>query len=427
MQHGIVSRRLSIATLCLTCFVQVAAFGQQPDGQSVYTLQRAIDEALLSNPGIKAAGFQVDVEQARRELSALPAQMFVQAEIENFLGSGDTNSFDSAEATLQLSRVLELGDKRDLRESLGSARVSLTETSRNLARLDLSAEVARRFIRVIALQEESLAAQQSITLAASTLDIVRQRFDVGSTSEAELATAEIALAQKELAADALEARLEAATLSLATLWGAESAGNLRAQASLFDLPSLASSESLTSRVSGNADLLRSIDERRVLEAERRLAQARDRADLGLSFGVRRLEATDDTALVFGASLPLGRRARSEAEVAASNASLGQLTAETEQRRLDVISVLAGLHAEMRNAYEYFVTLRDSVLPRSEDAAELYREGFEAGRFSLLEFNRAQQDLLTLRREALAAAASYHITLVDIEQLLGGTYESGVIQ
>jgi cobalt-zinc-cadmium efflux system outer membrane protein len=82
---------------------------------------------------------------------------------------------------------------------------------------------------------------------------------------------------------------------------------------------------------------------------------------------------------------------------------------------------------MRNAYEYFVTLRDSVLPRSEDAAELYREGFEAGRFSLLEFNRSQQDLLTLRREALAAAARYHMTLVDIEQLLGGTYESGVIQ
>ncbi|MGD8341227.1 MAG: TolC family protein [Gammaproteobacteria bacterium] len=427
MQHGSVSRRLSIAALCLTSGVLVTAFGQVPNEQSVYTLQRAIDESLVSNPGIRAAGYAVDIERARRELAALPAQMSVETEVENFLGSGETGSFDSAETTLQLSRVLELGDKRGLREGLGSARVGLAETSMTLARLDLSAEVARRFIHLIALQEESLIAQENIALAQSTLEIVRQRFDVGSTSEAELATAEIALAQVELEAGALVARLEAAGLSLGTLWGDEDSSNLAGRANLFDLPSPASLGFLKARVSGNADLLRSVDERRVLEAERRLAEARQRADLGLSFGVRRLEATNDSAFVVGASLPLGRRVRSDAEVAASTSSLNRLSAETEQRRLDVISVLAGLHAELKNAYDRFVSLRDSLLPRSEDAAALYREGFEAGRFSLLEFNRSQQDLLTLRLSALAAAAHYHMTLVDIEQLLGGTYESGVIQ
>ena len=427
MQHRSVSRRLSIAVLCLTCLVSATSSGQVADEQSAYTLQRAIDEALASNPGIRAAGYEIDIATARRDLAALPAPMSIQAEAENFLGSGATNSFDSVETTLQLSRVLELGDKRDLRESLGNTRIDLAETDRTLARLDLSAEVARRFIYLVALQEEGLVATQAVTLAESTLETVSRRVEVGSNSEAELATAEVALAKAQLERSALEARVESARLSLATLWGIENPGDLIAQAQLFNLEPPQTLDSLKARVSDNPSLLRSIDERRVLEAERRLAQTRERADLGLSFGVRRLGETDDTALVFGASLPLGRRQRADAEVAAVSVALNQLDAQRELRRLDAISVVSGLHAEMRNAYDYYVALRDVLLPRSEDAADLYREGFEVGSFSLLEFNRAQQELLALRREALAAAERYHTTLVDIEQLLGGTYESGVIQ
>jgi cobalt-zinc-cadmium efflux system outer membrane protein len=427
MQHGRVSRRVSIAALCLTCIYQATGFGQVPDDQSVYTLQRAIDEALVSNPGIRAAGFEVDIATVGRDLAALPAPLSIQTEAENIFGTGSTKSFDAVEATLQLSKVLELGGKRDLRESLGNARIDLAETDRLLARLDLSAEVARRFIRLIAVQEESQIAVQAVALAESTLETVRQRVNVGSNSEAELATAEVALAQAELGLAAMGTRLEFARLSLATLWGAEQAGSLRGQAALFELPEPAPLESLKTRIPDNPDLLRSIDERRILEAERRLAQTRERADLGLSFGVRHLGETDDTALVFGASLPLGRKQRASADVRAASVALDQLDAETAQRRLDAISVLTGLHAEMRTAFDYYVALRDSLLPLSEDAAALYREGFEVGSFSLLEFNRAQQDLLALRREALAAAERYHTTLVDIEQLLGGTYESGVIR
>jgi len=379
------------------------------------------------NPGIRAAGFEIDVATARRDLNALRAPMSVQVEVENFLGSGAAGSFDSAETTLQISRVLELGGKRDLRERLGNARVDLAATNRTLARIDLAAEVARRFIRLVEVQEELLNAEQAVVLAQRTLEIVRRRVEVGSNSAAELATAEIALGKAQVDLAALGVVLDSARLSLATLWGAEEVGALRGQANLLDLPPLQTFESLASRVSSSPDLLRSIDESHILEAERRLAESRHRSDLGLTFGVRRLGETDDTALVFGATLPLGRRARSSADIAASSAAIDQLNAQTQQRRLQVISVLAGLHAEMRNAWEYYRVLRETLVPRSEDAAALYREGFEVGSFSLLEFNRAQQDLLSLRRESLAAAARYHTLLVDIEQLLGGTYGSGVIR
>jgi cobalt-zinc-cadmium efflux system outer membrane protein len=427
MQHGSVARRLSIAVLCLACIVQANGFAQGSREPSVYTLQRAVDQALASNPGIRAAGYAVDIATVRRDLAALPQPMSLQAEAENFLGSGAAGSFDSAETTLQLSKVLELGAKRDRRERLGNARIELAETDRSLTRLDLSAEIARRFIRLVALQEELEIAGQAVALAESALATVRRRVEVGSNSEAELATADVALAHAELERAALLVRIDAARLRLATLWGADEAGELSAEARLFELPVPQTFESLKARISDNPDLLRSVDERRILEAEKRLAETRARADLGLSFGVRRLGETDDTALVFGASLPLGRRQRADAEVSAATTALDELSARTAQRRLDAISVLTGLYAEMHTAYADYIALRDTLLPRSEQAAELYRQGFEVGSFSLLELNRAEQDLLGLRREALAAAERYHTALVDIEQLLGGTYESGVIQ
>lgn len=427
MQHESVSRRLSVVALGLISVLPAIGAGQVIADRQVYTLSRAIDEALTSNPGIRAAGFDVEIATARRDLAALPAPMSVQAEAENFLGSGRTSAFDGVETTLQLSTVLELGGKRELRENLGNVRIGLAETDRSLARLDLAAEVARRFIGMVALQEELLIAERAVNVAASTLEIVRRRVAIGSNSEAELATAEIALTQADLGAAALETRIDSAGLSLATLWGADEVVGLHGQADFFDLPALPSLESLKNRIAGNPELLRNFDERRILEAERRLANTRERADLGLNVGLRRLEETNDTALVFGANLPLGRRARSAADVAASSAALDQLAARAEQQRLDVISILAGFHAELQNAYEYHRALQNSLLPRSETAAELYLQGFEQGSFSLLEFNRAQQDRLGLRREALTAAAVYHATLVDIEQLLGGTLESGVIQ
>lgn len=427
MQHGKALRAVMLAALSITGICPAPANGQVPGDRPVYSLQRAIDLALSSNPGLRAAGLEIEVARSERDLAALPAAMSIQAEAENFLGTGDLASFDSAETTLQLSRVLELGGKRELRERLGSARVGLAETERDTASLELAAEVARRFIRLVALQEEAEVADQGIGLAQNTLAIVVRGVEIGRNSAAELATAEITLAQAQLARDAIALRLDAAQGSLASLWGAEQQGELYAQAALFDLPALPPLERLQARVADSPALLRTVDERRILEAERQLAESRGRSDLALDFGVRHLAATGDAALVFGASLPLGRRDRARAGVAAAGTSLEQLSAGTAQRRLDLVAALGGLHAELSTAHQSYVAFRDSILPRSEDAARLYREGFELGSVSLLEFNQAQQDHLTLLREALAAAARYHATLVEIEQLLGGTLATGVIQ
>jgi cobalt-zinc-cadmium efflux system outer membrane protein len=422
------------AALLIVLMSAIDAPAQSPVGEPItaglpsrLSLQQAVGAALRLNPGIRAAGLQIDIAAAQRDVAALPARMSVRAEAENFLGTQETSSFKSAETTLQLTRVLELGGKRELRAGLGDARIGLAETESALARLDLAAKVARRFIHLVALQEAVQIGRQAIALADNTLAIVRQRVDVGRSSEAELATAEIDLALARLDLAAFANQRDAARLALAATWGAEEAEDLEAQADLYALPALPPLDRLRERVPGNPELLGAFEERRILEAERRLVESQRQANPELDFGVRHLAAGDETALVFGVSLPLGSRERSGRALAASSAAVEQLAAETERRRLAVLSALAGLYTEAENAYERYVELRDSLLPRSEEAADLYRQGFELSSFSLLEFSQAQQHPLELRREALDAAARYHQTLVAIEQLLGGTYAAGVLQ
>ena len=56
----------------------------------------------------------------------------------------------------------------------------------------------------------------------------------------------------------------------------------------------------------------------------------------------------------------------------------------------------------------------------------YERGFELGSYSLLELTAAQERLVALRRDALDAATSFHLTLIEIESLLGNANPGGAL-
>ncbi len=64
------------------------------------------------------------------------------------------------------------------------------------------------------------------------------------------------------------------------------------------------------------------------------------------------------------------------------------------------------------------TLRDEVQPQSESVLKSTEQAFRQGRTTFLDFANAQQQLLDVRREAIAAAAGYHTLLIEIERLTG---------
>lgn len=99
-------------------------------------------------PDLRLADGQRAALTAEAERDALRPPLRVGAELENVFGTGPTRALDQAELTVTLAGVLERGGKLDARRTLAQARLDALAPQRALARLDVLAEVARRYLAI---------------------------------------------------------------------------------------------------------------------------------------------------------------------------------------------------------------------------------------------------------------------------------------
>ena len=88
------------------------------------TLEVAIARTLQRNPGLKAEGFAIDALQTQAQLEGLAPALTIGADLENVGGTGALSGIHSAETTLRLGQVVELGGKRAARQARGEADVA---------------------------------------------------------------------------------------------------------------------------------------------------------------------------------------------------------------------------------------------------------------------------------------------------------------
>ena len=79
------------------------------------TLDRAVELALQRNPELAASAWDLVAGQARVTQANLRPNPGLAVDLENFAGRGALQGTDALEATLSLSQVIELGDKRGRR------------------------------------------------------------------------------------------------------------------------------------------------------------------------------------------------------------------------------------------------------------------------------------------------------------------------
>jgi cobalt-zinc-cadmium efflux system outer membrane protein len=382
------------------------------------TLTRAIELAATHSPSIAALTAETEALAARSEAEALPPSIQIESEFENFAGSGDASGTDLLESTVRLSRVVEFGNKAALRRGLGSAERGRLATEQQLARAELSTEVARRFIHVLSDQTMLATAKRATELARTARDVARERVTAGASSPAALGRAEIALARSQIAQEHAEHELASSRVKLSSLWGDTAAAFGLVSGELFDLPSLESLDAYRSRLDASPELTRFASEAQVQDARIRLARAQRSPDVAIAAGVRRLEQFGDEALVASFSVPLGTRRRADLQERAARADRTRVDMNREARRLELHATLFDLYQEVLHARTEAETLHAQVRPQAETMLTTTNEGYRAGRFSLLELADAQLQLIEVEREATEAAASFHTLMVEIRRLVG---------
>ena len=133
-------------------------------------------------------------------------------------------------------------------------------------------------------------------------------------------------------------------------------------------------------------------EREAADARVKLEQATAVPDLTAQLGVKRFEASNDTAVVAGISLPIPIANRNGGAIAAARADLASAEARLSQARLDATRAVRGAEADLIAADARVQALQTSGLAQAREAVRLARIGYAAGKFSFLELLDAQTAL-----------------------------------
>jgi outer membrane protein, heavy metal efflux system len=405
----------------------IAVFAAVPCAQAsasspeLLTLDDAFARVARSHPDLRLIDSQRGLLGAESERAALRPPQVVGLEIENALGSGEASGFGSAEISLTLASVLERGGKLDARRTLVQSRIDALALQRETKRLDLLAEVARRYLAVSAAQHQRRIAELDIAQRQRTIVAAQRRLAAGASPESVVLTAQAGLARAELERERAAQRGSAARQHLAALWGERDPAFEVVAGDPLALPAIADFSGLSELLAQTPELARFADERRIGEARLRLARSQAAPDLEWQLGVRRLQASSDFGLVGSVSLPLGSAARAAPDIRMAEAELAMVEIEREAQGLALYSTLSEAHGQYRIAQSEAARLRSEVLPKLAKAEAAAERAYRAGAISYLEWAQLQNERTAALKQRLEAALEAQRALIEIQRLTGQAF------
>ncbi|WOX05645.1 TolC family protein [Microbulbifer pacificus] len=414
--------RLKTATR-LVCCVCAAFLGGQPsqaqDGTVLPRLsyEQAIFQSLRSHPDLAGYEFRLQAAAADAEHAALGPRPELGLEIEDVAGTGDVSGVESAQTTLGISWLLQC-DVIDKRVQAAQREVAVIGTQQQIAALDIAADSARYFLQVVAQQERLTLVQRAVVQAQRGLADIRRHVRAGKLPQAEASRASAEVERRSLAAEDVEHEYAVAKYRLAAQWGERTpafsavVGSLSAPLPDVDIAYL------RQQVTNNPTLAIFLNRERVADAEIALARAEAGIQWRLEAGIRRLEASNDFGLVAGVAIPLGRRDRNAAKVAALQANQNQYRAERNAQEIALETRVYVMAEQLRHSRHVAHAMTERIIPSLEQALADTQHAYQQGKYSYYELASAQQDLIDARLSYLEAQYTAHLYLIEIEKLTG---------
>jgi cobalt-zinc-cadmium efflux system outer membrane protein len=386
------------------------------DGRTV-SLNEAVARTIGRNPELVAFGHQLQAQDGRVLQAGLAPNPELSFTVENVLGTGLYTGTDAAEATLSIAWILERG-VRQRRLDTAHASVSLLTTEADIMRLDAAAETARLFFSGLSSQARMVSAKEAVQLAQEAVNAIRKRVKAGRSPQADLSRAQAELARMKLNQEDIEHELLSASRRLSAQWGETEPGFTSLSGDLLTLPNTESFATLKIHIEQNPEFVRFLSKQRLGEAELRLAEEQRKPNWRVSAGIRRLELTNDEALVANITIPLALRNRNQGAIAEARANLAQTEADAIAARIRIETSLFVIYQELQHSLHRAKAFRDEVIPRIEQAMTDTRSAYELGRYSYLEWRTAQEDLLAARSALVDASVDAHLNVIELERLTG---------
>ena len=390
---------------------------EEPTG--VITLPQALSLALMRNPELAAFSWEVRAQEAKTLQAGLLANPQLSFDMEDFAGSGAFSGTRRSQATLQLGQLIELGGKRARRVRFASLTGDLAGWDYETKRIAVLTKASRAFIEVLHGQERLRLTQSVVDLAKEVLNTVSERVRAGKVSPIEETRANAALSFARIELERAKRNLEAARKQLATTWGSIEARFEKTEGELDSVPpSIPPLEGLLQRLKHNPELARWAAEISRRQASLEMEKTKRIPDITISAGYRRLQETDDNALVLGLTVPLPLFHRNQGAILEERYRLAKSEVERRAAEVRVMASLNEAYRQFSTSHAEVTALKAEALPAAQSAFDAISDGYRLGRFSYLELLDAQRTLFEGRERFLQALADYHKGGANLEQLIG---------
>ncbi len=419
MRHVVVAGL--VMSLAAPVWAQSATRPTRQNPTGLVTLADVVRLALEQSPDLAAFDWGRRAAEARLVQAGRRPNPVASVTLDDVAGSGraaDTAGAVEPQLTIQLSQLVELGAKRAARQALAAGDETVAGLDYEAARLDVLSRVTAAFHHVLAGQEAVAQAAVGLALAQQVQQTAAARVAAGVVSPIEETRADVLVSSAQLETDRAQRTLDARRRQLSAHWGHASPVFERVAGDISVLPPLPSIEALSAALAGTPDLARWTAEVERRQAALSVARGAATPDLTVSAGYRRFTSLGSQALVVGVSVPIPFFDRNKDGIRAADAEIARARVEADAALLHLQSRLADAHRAFASAVDDATTLRTRVIPSAQSVFDAVREGYQLGRFGLMDVLDAQRTLAMANRDLLAALTDAHQAAVAVERLVG---------
>ncbi|MBM4025965.1 MAG: TolC family protein [Planctomycetes bacterium] len=382
------------------------------------TLRDALALAQARSPELAVFPYELRAAEARVLQAGLRPNPELQIEIEEFGGRGERRGFEGAETSVQIGLPIELAGKRAKRGRVAALDKDLVQWDYEAARLDVMREVGQAFASVLAAQERLALAERLLELSRQAQTAVAQRVQAGKDSPVDDLRANVALSESRIERQKAEKALIVARHRLAATWGDRTPRFKKGEGEFYTTAAPVPLEQLVASISDNPDLMRWRAEQERRQAALRLARAQGVPDITIGGGMQRFAQTDDTALVFGLSVPLPLFDRNQGGVLEATAELAKTQRQYEAAQVKTLAALAEAAGALAAAYDEVTILQNDVLPKAKQVFDAAQQGYLQGKFDYLYLLDAQRTLFQTQAQHADSVEAYHRAQAEVQRLIG---------
>ena len=401
--------------ICLAAFVCVAPVRAQQT-PPILSLHEAIKAALDGSPIMGSATAQNEaMKAATSQAGALPNPE-LSVEAENIGGDGPYEGFDGAEVTYGVSQLIELSGKRAGRAGVAGSEEQKSLYRRDAARLDLIRDVVTAYAAVAAAEEELKILHEEKELAANVYNSVAAKVDAGKEPPIQKNKAGIELSSSTIALERAERSVETARKVLANLMGGQTNNFVISPDTLPDMKQPDGIATYAAMLDSSPDVLMYDANIGTAQSNLSLEKANAVPDPTINFGVRDFREDKEQAFVAGVSFPLPVFDMNRAGVRRAGHEYNAAMLDKAQAKLSAEMELARSYEAIANAYREHQVLKETVLTGAQEAFDVAREGYSAGKFGYLEVLDAQRTLFDARKQSTQSMLDYYRELAVIDRL-----------